>query len=1341
MCSIPGLPTPGSQVYVLIARVNLNPTRGLLELWVNLDDERKDIHDKMRGDIQTPQRKFSASEGTLGDLCLVCISDTWHRARILSAESDTCSVSLIDQGQPHVATRDALAWGPSESFLPPPETESCILANVLLLKNELPERVAKFLGFLPGKRIRGLVHHVLMPDRIILLEIPFLCKYMCKIGAAEEIDVGKFKAYVQNYLHAVKGDPAEVSGLTKEPNLDPSRQLVRYFYPELSTGTFENVNVTNVTDPENIFCELLIFSKAMKLLSDQLRQHYEESSVLEDVHPRRRGDPCAASGSDGRWRRSLLEQDVASDDCVVGVFHVDEGRAESVNIGDVRPLPGMFIRMPVVTYLCSLSGLKATGREWTADETDLLKSLLLNQTVTAKFDHYDQLRGVYQATLYAADGSCINDVFLNNVEQDPTVNDEPLFLGSKLIMDLHHRGTEAEGLLGQSRAFAVGTSVGVNVSSIESLQRFWCQTTESADSLDRLTQDLQNHYATSAHPQPLVNSIYAARNPDDGMWCRAKIIVGPESPLVDLRFIDCGRTGTVPLRDLRLLDPAFLKLDPQAVQCCLFGRRNPTDDSATARADDEVAKFRRFVESSVSSGIGLKCVIKDVTSDGDGRELKVVDIESGSESACRLLESEDMRQVLSDGYDYATSNIDVGDKEKVLVTSSENFGLFYCQLCRNSRLVEKIKSDVAELVARPRSSDRPLGLGSACLVRYDDDEWYRGRVVEVSPKPRVHLVDYGDTLVVDEADVRPFPPEVSNVRSVPVQAVPLGLFKVPAETHRKLNQWFMDHAVGHTFTMSVAAKGEGGTLLVELFDRSVNVNVLARKEISKVHNDCGFIPQVSKNPPETEDCSERDLAVPLKLEGTSPPRHVLEQESLVIDVEKASSAVILEHEETSSEDSPSSRHYSWPNISGTRTTDVYASCIVGPEYFWCQYSNQPDLAVVSRLAQEAGQTPGEAAPPEPLEPGSPCLARFSGDDQWYRAQVLQKTDVGVHVLFVDYGNESDIDIGNVKSMPPSLLGMAPQAFLCRLSGYDESEGSWGDEVYDDFYNVLVDKLHRVTVLDRERGAEGPVPQYKVKMVRGDVVINDLMQKHWKPSSGDGSEPETESLPPVIPAEDDGNPSEEDAGTCSPKRGDHFQAVYATCIAEPCYFWCQLANEEDLHQVSQLAQEAGRAPQDETFLQNLGSRCLALFPSDNQWYRARVVGKTQNNLQVVFVDYGNESEVDLDGVRPLTQSLLEMSPRALLCRLNGFDESKGSWDDKAYDDFYSLLVDKPLGLTVVGVGKHPEIGVPHYEVEIECDGTVVNAVMEKHWNAVDTSDVTLDPTCQHKTGTMEENLGI
>ncbi|CAI5695797.1 unnamed protein product [Oreochromis niloticus] len=1451
MCSIPGLPAPGTEIPVLIVRVNLKPSCGLVELWVNMDDEKKHIYEQMREEIQTPHRKFSGLEGKPGDLCLVCISETWHRARIVSIESQTYNLFLIDQGQPHIATNEVLAWAQNDSFLLPPEIECCILANILSLEKNFPDRATKFLMSLPGKKFKGLVQYVLMPDRTILLDIPVVSKHMCKSRVAKKFPVEEFKNIVLKCLNLPNDESFEAFDVTQEQSLNVSSQFAKhnqYFYPELLTDILETVYVTEVIDPENIFCQLLILSKAVKILSEQMHQHYEERSNFGEELPQSCGDPCAAKGTDGRWHRSLLKQNIETCDGAVKVFHVDEGKNALVPVEDIRPLAGKFLKMPVITYRCSLNGIKENGREWTAVQTDLLKSLLLNKTVVVTFDHYDATQDVYNVALYAANATCVNSSFLEKadfiplykLEQDLIVQNESInssflsLLEDEQCMNLQNKvnvipdgvpegtapssknktvnggqecacpscnsdiytkassepavdcnGHTAPGLCAELQsachdsAFTVGSSVNVKVSCIESLQKFWCQMTENEDSLRCLMQDLQNH-CSSTLSQPLVQSICVARNPDDNMWYRARIVANSNSPVVDVRFIDYGQIKKVPLQDVHPIDPAFLRLSTQAFPCCLVNLKSPTYPVTTTWNSDALAEFHKFVDLSALTDNGLKCIVKAVESDGEGLLLNMVDIQTASGSACELLDKKCAQseahlqcppQVTSDMYNYSTYNIEVGGKENVWITSSETVNHFYCQLDRNAKLFDKLMESVAQLLSEPQRSDQTLGLNSLCFARYTDNEWYRGQLVEITPKLKVHFVDYGDTLVVSETDICPFPTEVSVARSFPVQAIPLGLFDVPAELPQEVNQWFADRVVGRSFTISVA-KVENGKLIVELYDGSVSVNMKVRERMAKTKQNkmTDVIQQTDQHHFNSlnEGCSAQesvlvetagqngvhgndrmsaaddlkrsskftvDVASPriehatVLDEGTKPIMHVTLEDKTVAETSVQichSDSDKTQHSNSCLEKNLTICMYNWPNISQKQIEDVYASCIVGPHYFWCQY-NTEDLNMISKLAQETGQIQ-DAVFPEVLVPGSPCLALFSSDNQWYRAQVIQKTDNTLNVLFIDYGNESEVSIKDVRSIPQHLLEIPPQAFLCFLDGF-KSEGSWDDDVYDDFYNLLVDKPLKLTVINKEKYSEMAVPQYAVNIECDKIFINSLAQKNGKSLSGENSENQTDqakSFSQSIQTENNTTHFDVAKGNDNPcmykepqLSQNDAETVYASCIGDPFYFWCQYANTEGLREVSQLVQEAGEAQKDMMLHETPrpGSPCLAVYSSDNQWYRAQVTEKADSTLHVLFIDYGNESEIDIRNIRSLSQPLLEKAPQAFLCCLNGFKESEGSWNDSVYDDFYTLLINKPLNLRVISIGNHSEVGVPQYHVEIECEGVAVNTLMQKYWNPV------------------------
>ncbi|XP_068608233.1 tudor domain-containing 6 [Brachionichthys hirsutus] len=1156
MCSIPGLPTTGAELPILITRVSPKPNYGLVEFWVNLDDGRKHVYEQMRKDIQSPGRKFNGSEGKPEDLCLVRIIDTWHRTRIVSIQNESYNVFLIDQGRLHITRGDALAWGQRDVFLFPPEIEMCILANVVSLENNWPERAARFLNSLPGNKCKGLVQQVLMPDRVILLDIPVVSRHICKRGLAKKISGDEFKTLVLKCLRLPKGEDLEPYPKPRDCNLTSGCMLEEchgYFYPELLTDALDTVVVAEINNPLNIFCKILIFSKALKVLSAQIQQHYEErSDFAGPPPPQTPGVPCAAKSVNGRWHRSLLKQNITSDGAVE-VLHVDEGRTELVQAGDIKALDGKFLRMPVVTYRCSLDGLKDTGAVWTADQTNYLKSLLQHRTVVASFNRYDTTRDVYAVTLYADSAVCINSCFM-----------------------------EREGL--------------------------------------------------------------------------------PYSS-------------------------------------------NESDSTP------------------------------------------------------------------SDAFRYSGFNIEVGGREKVSITCSENVHHFCCHLDKNSDLFESVIANVTQFTGQPQHTDHPLGLDSICFSKYTDNKWHRGQVVEKSTKRLVHFVDYGHALVVKDSDICPIPTEASLARSIPVQAVQLGLFNVPEEVPPEVNQWFNRHAIGNSFTISVVAKGEEGKLFVELLDGTLNVNVKIREmvreritsfvgESKRLHpssSECANIPNedglmqevvntlVAMKTAEQNINSGSRVSAGAELKISSQDEFMKYEKTLdegrkldVIPEEgrelpetfidgACSYSEVLDISFPCREGNVKTCTYKTPNISLNKAEEVYASCIVGPQYFWCQYSNTKDLDMVSTLSQEVGQARPDMLFTKTLAPGSPCLALFSDDDQWYRAQVIQIADDIIHVFFIDYGNESDVDIKNVKPLPQCLLSVAPQAFLCSLNGFDECKGSWDENSYDEIYALLIDKPLRVKVLDMKESSKIMAPEYAVQIECENGVVNDAMLKYWKPAAKENllieipaekslQSEETEFNKTTLRfSERNGSTCEDDNPNMSKRKKE---VLYASCIVGPHFFWCQYDNADVLEKVSRLAQEAGQAQQDSTFPETLdpGSSCLAMFSSDSQWYRALVMSRTDNLFNVVFIDYGNESAVDIEHVRPLPQSLLDIASQAFLCSLNGFDESQGCWDDKVYDDFYNLLVDKPLSLTVINTGSahNSDVGVPQYSVEIECEGEILNTLMEKYW---------------------------
>ena len=111
--------------------------------------------------------------------------------------------------------------------------------------------------------------------------------------------------------------------------------------------------------------------------------------------------------------------------------------------------------------------------------------------------------------------------------------------------------------------------------------------------------------------------------------------------------------------------------------------------------------------------------------------------------------------------------------------------------------------------------------------------------------------------------------------------------------------------------------------------------------------------------------------------------------------------------------------------------------VVDGATFFAQRSDAADA--VARLHAELQKrtpaaTSGDAPPPSR---GAVVAARFTGDDEWYRAAVCERAKPGapVRVFYVDYGNVETLAADRLRPLDPSVsLAATPAAArLCRLT--------------------------------------------------------------------------------------------------------------------------------------------------------------------------------------------------------------------------------------------------------------------------------------------------------------------
>ncbi|XP_039636928.1 tudor domain-containing 6 [Perca fluviatilis] len=652
MSSVQGLPTHGSDVTILITRFHLHPHCALVEFWGTFCQERTADYECLAKDIQSPGKTFQEFEGNPGDQCLVQIDGTWYRSRIVSTNGSKYSVFLIDKGKTWSTTTSKLAWGNKKHFHLPPEVEFCVLANVLPVspENRWSPMALEFLKSLSGKSVKAHVQDVLVAHRTLLLHIPCISKQMYEMGIARKLSPDVFHDFVLRSLQSNSGAEVAPETWISAGAGERLHKKEVFMYPELPAGTVETVIVTEVTNPQRIFCQLKVFSLELKKLSGLITQCCEGRITNCIVSPEMIGSPCAARGSDGRWYRSVLQQ-VFPTNNVVEVLHVDYGTKALVQVESVRPLAAEFFRMPVVTYVCSLHGILDKGVGWTASQIDHLRALLLQKTVIAKFEYQSIFEGVHYVTLYGDENTNINRLFGSKesclLESKKTHGDyaicntaysqqrSPQPESEKTLGDYAiHRtayshqhpaqqegnqrkvltpGKDAEekegkGIVGKLPAedLALSSSHVAVVPHVSDPSQFWIQTQNYANELDQLMDSMYHLYKDSFTTNLVRNptvGLYCAAKAADGEFYRATVVEVGETK-VKVFFVDYGNTEVVDRSDVKTLFDEFKKLPSLALKCTLAGVR-PKD----GRWNQSACEF--FIKAVTDKELTVHVMAKD----------------------------------------------------------------------------------------------------------------------------------------------------------------------------------------------------------------------------------------------------------------------------------------------------------------------------------------------------------------------------------------------------------------------------------------------------------------------------------------------------------------------------------------------------------------------------------------------------------------------------------------------------------------------------------------------------------------------------------------------------------
>lgn len=1052
MSSIFGLPTQGSDATILITKVHLHPLSVLVEFWGKFNQERTADYQSLAKAIQSPGNKFKEFEGNPGDQCLFQIDSIWCRSRIVSRNGSKYTVFLIDKGMTYSTTTSMLAWGKKEHYHLPPEVEFCLLANVLPLQpeNKWSPGAIDFLKSLQGHTVKAHVQDVLVPHRAFLLHIPSIARQMYEMGFGKKLDAEGFQKLVLRSLQT--HSEAEVHPAAQQISMRPNNRLHNqqlYMHPELLTGTVVTVVVTEVTNPQRIFCQLKIFSLELKKQSEQITQFYmgrnDKANCI--IGPEMNGFPCAAKGSDGIWYRAVLQQ-VLPNKKVVEVLNVDYGTKHFVQAENVRPLATEFFRMPVVTYICSLHGVIDKGVGWMSSQIQYLRSLILHKSLIAEFEYQSISEGVYYVTLYGEENSNLNNLFASKdmclPEYEKTLQEYAI---QSTAYSCHYtpqqKKNQRKMLLAEpaeedkegkeiAKKFPVehlslGSSHVAIVQHISNPSEFWIQTQNCAKESDDLMDRMYHQYKDSENVDVVRNptvGLYCAVKADDGEFYRA-IVLDIGATKIKVLLVDYGDSSEVWRGNIRTLPERFKKLPRLSLKCSLAGVR-PKDLRWSQGANEFFIKAvtDKVLNVHVIAKCGDTYVVQltdpKVQGEGDLGNLMCSSgfaernethkqpktkitmqpamIPAEQHSVSGLSGGFSNRLISTQTVDGPGSNerkmgkfkenmFPIGSVLDVRLSSINSPNDFWCQWVQNAGHLKSLMHDIQ--VRYAGSEFQPLG-ETACVARHPHNrKWYRALVVHKHEKPCVDVlfVDYGQTETISLYDLRRIYPEFLTLRGQAFRCSVLN----PIDPSSPINDWNEESvAKFHSFVETAVSNFE--ILKCTLYA----VTYSEQKTVLNI---------VDLETPFESVCTSMVNLV----KGIIP--RMASGQSFRLDT----------------------YYYSPHGIKIGTEEQVTVTCVKNVCKFYCQLERNTEVMKdlnmnVSKLCQQLENVK------YPTVFGTLCFAKYT-DGQWYRGQI-EATEPSILVHFVDYGDTIEVDKSDLLPVPREanyIMSVPVQAVVCSLS--------------------------------------------------------------------------------------------------------------------------------------------------------------------------------------------------------------------------------------------------------------------------------------------------------------------
>jgi len=990
---------------------------------------------------------------------------------------------------------------------------------------------------------------------------------------------------------------------------DSPKPFIESDLPEYVLPNNCQVGITKVCSPSQFWVIEVEQVSKLSLLNKELNDFASSATAMPLSADYTNGCLCCALfNEDNTWYRAVI---LSCDGSNYTVRFLDYGNECTAAAKNVCMLPSSLATHPPCAVRCGLFGIEPFKTDWSPESTEFLMSNTQSIVLNAK--SHGKNKDTVMLELFDSDGQSLSDQMvyaeLAKFSSSLPVAEDSTYIAPNGV-DLPLSG-----------------KFQVSITFVSSPLEFWVQTTdtEKQQQLNSLMEKLQAFYSNQSnhhHASPTVGVLYCSKF-QDNFFYRCKVVeVYPKNGTVKILYIDFGNCAVIQASLLLKLHHQFTTANPFSVKCSL-------SEVSPSMVDSTITK--QFSEMVLGQTLNCTCTNKN-------NDVMLVNLFTADDHS------------LFDVFFKDTSikpSVMPTSEVHVSVSTVNSPSSIFVQIVtpENKKFFLKMTEQLQLFCSKASQIEPHVGAFCSALFK-EDKRWYRAKILSFSDVSAfVSYVDFGNQAEVPFRCIKPLPSKLTGAPAFALEVSLAGVEPAAGSQWSVLCKKFLCSLMENKIFVMHPCSSQGDLNCADFIDASQE----CQKSVTVQLVSAGYAKHcVSQNLNEHLSNGHDNLYSSIDANNEMPQQcsDVSDMPAEVYMFEKMSDMSLAQGKDS------------------CEVVVMHAASL--KELYVMTTDHVEKLGEMINLVQAQAAIPVQFN--RPLVIGELCLAKFTEDNSWYRAEVIKLLDRSglVLVRFVDFGNSETVSFSSLLPINKDLFNLPLITFSCAL--------------YGALYTSINDPNLVKSLITMTQSKK-----LLCKIVNHVPLIVDILDP-LDPSGLTVVEQlcYSESLHSIIASDNIRVPL-----TMIPT--DDYVVGTVTDVTGPHKFHMQILGNKIIpafQKMCEKLEEYKKLPPATNPIY-VGQLVCAISTEDGTCYRARVIDLPSNQEAVVYyVDYGNQEIVPVIKIWPMKHELQLIPFIAVTCCLKEYEKAK-SVPGPVVQQFSNLVVNRHL--QVRKINAHPPYG--------------------------------------------------